>query len=434
MTKIKIENGKGNACRNDNNPSFLGLTRESLDDKKIPAFAGMTENIRGAGMTDGVKRTGMTGERGSRGERGRSMVEMLGVLAIMAVLTIGAVAGYRYAVTKYQANETFNELRRRVVIHTQQSLTGAPLSQSEMGDTTRLGYPIEVSSLPDGLFALTLYNIDTRLCREMIRTGWTMPIQTYVNGMIAAVNLDICGEDNELVFRFRADMAGCQDDADCPCGTCDNGICQTTCATGETCAKDFDNGQYVCCGEEKIINGTCCQNPGENGTCCDENSKYCCPPDKPLYTFLGGCRSCEDMEEPGFYNNLVGGGATDNPVGLCQRCPNRVLIEHGYCVIPRCTTGQFMDRYGACHNCEDITRIYVGGAGAYGAKECPQRIHDAGFNYSTHCNYDLDVIFLDRNPEECAKCKGRYYAYPTCVRCPDDISTLTPAQQAQCTG
>ncbi len=71
MTEIKIENGKNNVCRDDNNPSFSGLTRESVGDKKIPAFAGMTGN--------------------SRNERGRSMVEMLGVLAVAGVLSIGGV-------------------------------------------------------------------------------------------------------------------------------------------------------------------------------------------------------------------------------------------------------------------------------------------------------------------------------------------------------
>ena len=329
---------------------------------------------------------------------------MLGVLAIMAVLTIGAVAGYRYAVTKYQANETFNELRRRVVIHTQQSLTGAPLSQSEMGDTTRLGYPIEVSSLPDGLFALTLYNIDTRLCREMIRTGWTMPIQTYVNGMIAAVNLDICGEDNELVFRFRADMAGCQDDADCPCGTCDNGICQTTCATGETCAKDFDNGQYVCCGEEKIINGTCCQNPGENGTCCDENSKYCCPPDKPLYA-KGKCYDCDEQ-------TVVFGWDTNNTetrnkyVQICSRCQNRwVSSHHNFRCYKPCPEGELIDYTGACHTCEDPSFFRLDGTdpswylSASECFKCPGVRFAGSGNYGTTSNWGTGCYDCD-DPEQ----------------------------------
>ena len=47
MTEIKMENGKSNVCRDDNNPSFLGvssntsflgLTRESLGGQKDPRF------------------------------------------------------------------------------------------------------------------------------------------------------------------------------------------------------------------------------------------------------------------------------------------------------------------------------------------------------------------------------------------------------------
>ena len=104
------------------NTSFLGLTRESSGDKKIPAFAGMTGN--------------------SRNERGRSMVEMLGVLAVAGVLSIGGVAGYRWAMDKYRANDTIRELSQRAVVHSQQMLAGnTVLSNTEFNpaNQTRLG-------------------------------------------------------------------------------------------------------------------------------------------------------------------------------------------------------------------------------------------------------------------------------------------------------
>ena len=43
-------------------------------------------------------------------ETGRSMVETLGVLAVIGVLSVGGIMGYRYAMNKYQANQTLNEL------------------------------------------------------------------------------------------------------------------------------------------------------------------------------------------------------------------------------------------------------------------------------------------------------------------------------------
>ncbi len=40
---------------------------------------------------------------------GRSMIEMLGVLAIIAVLSVGGIAGYSKAMTKYKVNKTIEE-------------------------------------------------------------------------------------------------------------------------------------------------------------------------------------------------------------------------------------------------------------------------------------------------------------------------------------
>ena len=45
-----------------------------------------------------------------KNQSGRSMVEMFGVLAIIGVLSVGAIAGYRQAMTAHQANEFLNNL------------------------------------------------------------------------------------------------------------------------------------------------------------------------------------------------------------------------------------------------------------------------------------------------------------------------------------
>ena len=42
-------------------------------------------------------------------EKGRSMIEMLGVLAIIGVLSVGGIAGYSKAMTKYKVNKTIDE-------------------------------------------------------------------------------------------------------------------------------------------------------------------------------------------------------------------------------------------------------------------------------------------------------------------------------------
>ena len=41
---------------------------------------------------------------------GRSMIEMLGVLAIIGVLSVGGIAGYSKAMTKFKINKTIDEV------------------------------------------------------------------------------------------------------------------------------------------------------------------------------------------------------------------------------------------------------------------------------------------------------------------------------------
>ncbi len=55
-----------------------------------------------------------------KSELGRSMVEMLGVLALIGVLSIGAVADYSYAITKWKANETIADLHVCALEYTRQ--------------------------------------------------------------------------------------------------------------------------------------------------------------------------------------------------------------------------------------------------------------------------------------------------------------------------
>ena len=45
-----------------------------------------------------------------KNEAGRSMIEMLGVLAIIGVLSVGGIAGYSKAMTKYRINKTIEQI------------------------------------------------------------------------------------------------------------------------------------------------------------------------------------------------------------------------------------------------------------------------------------------------------------------------------------
>ena len=82
-------------------------------------------------------------------ETGRSMVEMLGTLAIVGVQSIAGITGYSYGIDKYRTNETLNELQIRIIDLSQQMQNGAfDLSLGEMGNTTRMGYPISARVSP----------------------------------------------------------------------------------------------------------------------------------------------------------------------------------------------------------------------------------------------------------------------------------------------
>ncbi|MBQ3117622.1 MAG: hypothetical protein IJC11_04800 [Alphaproteobacteria bacterium] len=51
-------------------------------------------------------------------EFGRSMVEILGVLAVVGVLSITAIAGYKYAMEKYQAKQLCTSCSNHRVMQT----------------------------------------------------------------------------------------------------------------------------------------------------------------------------------------------------------------------------------------------------------------------------------------------------------------------------
>ncbi len=80
---------------------------------------------------------------------GRSMVEMLGVLAIIGVLSVGAIAGYSKAMTKYKLNkqaEAFNMLLANALQISKQIPTASTSSYEYHMDLLQ-----KINLLPDGI-------------------------------------------------------------------------------------------------------------------------------------------------------------------------------------------------------------------------------------------------------------------------------------------
>ena len=75
---------------------------------------------------------------------GRSMIEMLGVLAIIAVLSIGGIAGYSKAMTKWKTNKTIEQTANFI-----DGLTTLALNQKQLRGTND-EYPTELGSYEPG--------------------------------------------------------------------------------------------------------------------------------------------------------------------------------------------------------------------------------------------------------------------------------------------
>lgn len=111
-------------------------------------------------------------------QSGRSMVEMLGVLAIIGVLSVGAIAGYRYAMNQYKANETINDVLiwaatvRGIHDYQNQAKNAGEYEFSSLGTTTKTGYPIyaDIQSEDNaiGLFQIVVENVPNEVCQRII--------------------------------------------------------------------------------------------------------------------------------------------------------------------------------------------------------------------------------------------------------------------------
>lgn len=88
-------------------------------------------------------------------ESGRSMIEMLGVLAIIGVLSVGGIAGYSRAMTKYRTNKTIDQVTMLVT-----NIRTLYAQQNNFEDlSNKTAYDLGV--IPDDLVPSTFKNDDT---------------------------------------------------------------------------------------------------------------------------------------------------------------------------------------------------------------------------------------------------------------------------------
>lgn len=131
-------------------------------------------------------------------QNGRSMIEMLGVLAIVGVLSVGGIAGYSKAMSKYRTNKTIEQITQIVsgvrtfydgqrnyagldgsVLRKAKILPESAFESSTSNDATNpFGGLIEISFAGKNVFddkkafVMHLGNIPEDACIEILTQDW----------------------------------------------------------------------------------------------------------------------------------------------------------------------------------------------------------------------------------------------------------------------
>ncbi len=136
-------------------------------------------------------------------QNGRSMIEMLGVLAIIGVLSVGGIAGYSKAMTKYRINKTIDQITQisqnvRMLYGRQRqknyrNLSGrilykAVLAPKEMfgsgySMTNAWGREFDITGLGD-FFAILTQIPSEEACIELATQDWGSRDTTGLNSVI----------------------------------------------------------------------------------------------------------------------------------------------------------------------------------------------------------------------------------------------------------
>lgn len=293
--------------------------------------------------------------------KGRGLLEMIGVLALISLLTIGSIAGFRGAIDKYQANQIINELTGRALTVSVQLIRGE--LDPSLDETANFNYPVSVQVNTPGYFQLVLSNIESRICRQILKSNWQMPHQIRVGQVIYMGQDNICeGADensqNEMVFEFYTDLLGnqsidktCRLDSDCTaCEECTENKCRFKCEAPEKCLLNYETGNLMCCASKNQAGDYCCPQVID-GLCCTELGA-CCPSDNPLIGKDGKCHACDESK-----------GILVSSLADCSVCPNRKafigLYAQNICAIKCPLSKPLQDEQGRCFACDDPTEVVV---------------------------------------------------------------------------
>ena len=409
-----------------------------------------------------------------RGETGRSMVEMLGTLAIISVLSVGGIAGFRYGMDKYHANEIVRGVSMMAVTASQGLLINSDFSLSEYGDKVA-GYAYTTNKDfggTDDRFSITVQGIEDGVCEQVKNMDWSMPYQILVN---EAENGN-CVDPSNIEFVFYDDLGSDEnsdgengDDTGCgvgqkSCGTsccplnasCRDGQCLgrgVHCKTGETpiCPEHYDadckcvpEGQTgacskywsacIVCEEGQAVCGALAEDPetgcqcvpeGQTGACGEETCITCevnetamcsretcqCVPEGQTGACSENGQGCIVCEE----GQAVCSGSTEDPETGCQCVPEG---QTGAC------------GYDFCITCDDGLQAMCPSY-AEDSSECscvPQdRKIDCGESACIDCDSDETPVCAEYGEEcICVSSDKEACGFEDCISCGEGEKPMCP--------
>ena len=289
-------------------------------------------------------------------EIGRSMTEMLGVLAIIGVLSVGAIGGYSYAMDKYRANQTMQDINLRAIdVIAQYNRMGDVVQNAWKNEKTI--YPI---MLEDETFGIQVSDVPERVC-EMIAEGMAHTATAIkINAEYMGENVGECGDQNTMVFYFdEENNKGCNDDGiiskcvteDGQTGYCIMGACHPdgtqTCIseTGSVENCPYDPACFVVeDGLTTFISGLPCEKDGKKGICsggiCQTKNTLCGGIDCAALATENGlsplCVGCQNEQCIALVGSIC--IIEDNKIGACWldgTCANSCTTHDA------CGKGQF---------------------------------------------------------------------------------------------
>ncbi len=365
-----------------------------------------------------------------KNESGRSLIEMLGVLAVMGVLTIGAIAGFNYAMNKQRANATVNYVNQLAIEGSRQMLAGSNhLSLLDYPDKTPSGYGVELGLLSDtnAYFEVYVQDVPEAVCSQIqaMAKGWRGLDTLWINEDGKDCNKEL----NTMSFIFTDSLSRgtsgtrCTSDEGCTgCQTCQRGFCTDTdsacpvdtpnCVSGscETCpAEEFQDNKGKChpCSGNTIDN----VDPAECQKCIGKRF---------YYQNFSRCVSCNDTAGGGWQhaadrtsclacsNRYFIPSGNDSEWGTCPYCNGKVVTdEKGETVCQgNCPDGEVWAKEG-CKDCDDPAIILYTVQRQSCRNKCSGfRFPELNFTQCTRCDF---AGYRTSTIEDCASCPNRYW-------------------------